>query len=93
MNRFALTTAFGRMPSISERRILLLATIIVLELGAEVNRFLAGEIVASVADILPWLEEAIAHFYPARPMPHHSAPPSGSVRHGAFSGDRQWRRR
>jgi hypothetical protein len=76
MNRFALTTAFGRKHWISERRILLLA-----------------EIVASVADILPWLEEAIAHFYPARPMPHHSAPPSGSVLHGAFSGDRQWRRR
>jgi hypothetical protein len=33
-------------------------------LGDEVNGFLAEELVGSVAEILPWLQEAIAHFYP-----------------------------
>jgi len=33
-------------------------------LGDDVNGFLAEESVASVAEILPWLQEAIAHFYP-----------------------------
>jgi hypothetical protein len=33
-------------------------------LGDEMNGFLAEEIVSSVADVLPWLQEAIAHFYP-----------------------------
>ena len=28
------------------------------------NGYLAEENVSSVADILPWLQEAIAHFYP-----------------------------
>jgi hypothetical protein len=34
-------------------------------LGDEVNGFLAQESVASVNEIIPWLQEAIAHFYPA----------------------------
>jgi hypothetical protein len=33
-------------------------------LGDKMNGFLAEEVVNSVADILPWLQEAIAHFYP-----------------------------
>src|SRR5262249_44681491 len=33
-------------------------------LGDKMNSFLAEEDVNSVADILPWLQEAIAHFYP-----------------------------
>jgi hypothetical protein len=33
-------------------------------LGDSVNGYLAEAIVPSVADILPWLQEAIAHFYP-----------------------------
>ena len=33
-------------------------------LGDEVNGFLAEETFAHTAGILPWLEEAIAHFYP-----------------------------
>src|SRR6476469_2537437 len=33
-------------------------------LGDKMNGFLAEENVVSVADILPWLQEAIAHFYP-----------------------------
>ena len=32
--------------------------------GDEANGFLAEENVSSVADIVPWLQEAIAHFYP-----------------------------
>ena len=28
------------------------------------NGYLAGENVSSVSEILPWLQEAIAHFYP-----------------------------
>lgn len=42
-------------------------------LGDEINGFLAEENVASASDILPWLQEAIAHFYPestyARSLP------------------------
>jgi hypothetical protein len=34
-------------------------------LGDEFNGVLAEETVTSTADILPWLQEAIAHFYPA----------------------------
>ena len=33
-------------------------------LGDSVNGYLAEAIVPSVADSLPWLQEAIAHFYP-----------------------------
>jgi hypothetical protein len=33
-------------------------------LGDKMNGFLAEENVAAVDDILPWLQEAIAHFYP-----------------------------
>jgi hypothetical protein len=34
-------------------------------LGDEMNGFMAEENVASIAEIVPWLQEAIAHFYPA----------------------------
>ena len=34
-------------------------------LGNKVNGFLAEETVRSVSEIVPWLEEAIAHFFPA----------------------------
>ena len=33
-------------------------------LGYEMNGFMAEETVASLAAIVPWLQEAIAHFYP-----------------------------
>lgn len=33
-------------------------------LGDNMNGFLAEENVGSVSEILPWLQEAIAHFYP-----------------------------
>ena len=46
---------------------------ITLRLGDEMNGFLAEETVQSAADILPWLQEAIAHFFPtstyARSLP------------------------
>jgi hypothetical protein len=35
-----------------------------IRLGDKMNGFLAEENVSSVADIIPWLREAIAHFYP-----------------------------
>jgi len=35
------------------------------QLGDDVNGFLAQESVASIDEILFWLQEAIAHFYPA----------------------------
>jgi len=35
-----------------------------LRLGDEMNGYLAEENVASMAEIVPWLQEAIAHFYP-----------------------------
>jgi hypothetical protein len=34
-------------------------------LGDEINGFLAEESVRSIEEILPWLQEAIAHFYPS----------------------------
>jgi hypothetical protein len=34
-------------------------------LGDEMNGFLAEETVPCVADIVPWLQEVIAHFFPA----------------------------
>jgi hypothetical protein len=33
-------------------------------LGDDLNGYLAEETVQSVAEIVPWLQEAIAHFYP-----------------------------
>ena len=33
-------------------------------LGDKINGYLAEENVKSVPDIIPWLQEAIAHFYP-----------------------------
>jgi hypothetical protein len=35
-----------------------------IRLGEEMNGFLAEETVRSVDEVLPWLQEAIAHFYP-----------------------------
>jgi hypothetical protein len=35
-----------------------------IRLGDKVNGYLAEQNVPSVAEILPWLQEAIAHFYP-----------------------------
>jgi hypothetical protein len=35
-----------------------------IRLGDEVNGYLAAETVQSTAEIVPWLQEAIAHFYP-----------------------------
>ena len=37
---------------------------ITIRLGDEMNGFLAEENVGKMADIVPWLQEAIAHFYP-----------------------------
>jgi len=34
-------------------------------LGDQLNGFHAEETVATVAEMIPWLQEAIAHFYPA----------------------------
>jgi hypothetical protein len=34
-------------------------------LGDDMNGYLAADFVPTVADIVPWLQEAIAHFYPA----------------------------
>ena len=33
-------------------------------LGDKINGFVAEENVPAIADIVPWLQEAIAHFYP-----------------------------
>ncbi|HUD99622.1 MAG TPA: hypothetical protein VMR62_08610 [Bryobacteraceae bacterium] len=33
-------------------------------LGDQLNGFLAAETVRSIDEIIPWLQEAIAHFYP-----------------------------
>jgi hypothetical protein len=38
---------------------------IVVRLGDELNGYEAEETVATIADVLPWLQEAIAHFYPS----------------------------
>lgn len=35
-----------------------------MRLGDEMNGFLAEEILGSVAEIVPWLREASAHFFP-----------------------------
>ena len=35
-----------------------------IRLGDDMNGYLAEETVRSVADIIPWLQEAVAHFYP-----------------------------
>jgi hypothetical protein len=35
-----------------------------IRLGDKVNGFVAEQHVVSVAEIVPWLQEAIAHFYP-----------------------------
>jgi hypothetical protein len=37
---------------------------ITVELGDELSGFVAEETVPSVTDVVPWLQEAIAHFYP-----------------------------
>jgi hypothetical protein len=43
-------------------------------LGDEMNGFLAAETVASTADILPWLQHAITHFYPTSPYAKSLSP-------------------
>ena len=45
-------------------------------LGDEMNGYLAEENVSNVDEILPWLQEAIAHFYPDST---YAAVPSGRV--------------
>jgi hypothetical protein len=35
-----------------------------IRLGDDMNGYLAEETVRTVAEIVPWLQEAIAHFYP-----------------------------
>ena len=35
-----------------------------MRLGDEIGGYIAEETVESVADIVPWFQEAIAHFYP-----------------------------
>jgi hypothetical protein len=42
-------------------------------LGDKMNGFLAEEDVNSVAEILPWLQEAIARFYPIRTTRNRSS--------------------
>jgi hypothetical protein len=49
-------------------------------LGDEMNGFMAQETVSSTADIVRWLQEAIAHFYPNS---SYAAPLSAEVREGA----------
>ena len=35
-----------------------------MRLGDDMNGFLAEEFMPSIAEVQPWLQEAIAHFYP-----------------------------
>jgi hypothetical protein len=35
-----------------------------IRLGDDMNGYLAEETVSTVAEIVPWLQEAVAHFYP-----------------------------
>ena len=37
---------------------------ITLRLGDEIGGYLAQEVVNSIAEVVPWFQEAIAHFYP-----------------------------
>jgi len=49
-------------------------------LGDDVGGFEATEGVKSVADVVPWLQEAIAHFYPrARAICPHCGAPNASL--------------
>jgi hypothetical protein len=45
-----------------------------LRLGDEVIGYVAEENLRSVAEILPWLQEAIAHFYPESSYPASLSP-------------------
>jgi hypothetical protein len=38
-------------------------------LGDEMNGYVAEETVADAAEIAPWLQEAVPHFYPASTSP------------------------
>ena len=49
-------------------------------LGDEIGGSMAEENVAAVADIIPWLQEAIAHFYPGS---SYAASPSPEIRERA----------
>jgi hypothetical protein len=44
---------------------------IVVRLGDELNGYKAEETVATIADVLPWLQEAIAYFYPSSTYAHN----------------------
>ena len=52
-------------------------------LGDKVNGFLAEEDVNSVADILPWLQEAIAQFYPGSDYAQSLEPAGEGARGGS----------
>jgi hypothetical protein len=51
-------------------------------LGDEMNGYQAAETVKSVADVLPWIQDAIAHFYPEST---YAASLGGDVRQRADS--------
>jgi hypothetical protein len=42
--------------------------------GDDLNGYLAEETVRKVAEIVPWLQEAIAHFYPSSSYAHSLSP-------------------
>jgi hypothetical protein len=51
-------------------------------LGDKINGYLAEENLKSVSDIVPWLQEAIAHCYP---QSEYAASLDGEVNHQIFS--------
>jgi hypothetical protein len=53
-----------------------------IRLGDEMNGYLAEENVPTVAEIVPWMQEAIAHFYPESP---YAASLSSEIRERAAS--------
>jgi hypothetical protein len=48
-------------------------------IGDDMNGYLAQDTVASAAEIVPWLQEAIAHFYRIRPTQNPSIHPLWSA--------------
>jgi hypothetical protein len=67
-------------PSSNIATIVFVDLAIELQKGDELNGFLAEKIVGSVSEIVPWLQEAIAHFYPTS---SYAASLSPEVREGA----------
>ena len=53
---------------------------ITVRLGDEIGGFKAEENVTAVNDVIPWLQEAIAHFYPGS---SYAASPSPEIRERA----------